>query len=419
MKVRISKDRREKRELLVIKTTKGETLDYAQAELLASSQAESMLPFRYETERQGETRFSYDVTDMVPLETFLKADLSLPQFRSMLDDVIGSFEWCAAQGLDPARLLFEQHFLRLDARSDRLAFAYVPALGLPADRATAMDLLIYIAEHASFVCGENEADAASLLDYLRRQTVFSAVEFKTFLESTAFRKGRAPVQPADAPGQRRAASGPTTASNPFAGLSERKGSGDSGHAKPGGVFDFVKAQSGSLSAHDARARQSFAEQVTSDVAEASPQPRQSPQRLAASATEGAASTSLLASAPLDRACAADEEPADKGAPRLALVRVSDGTRYDLEPDDEITLGRSKRCTVRIADNPSVSRVHAALSVRGDAWFLTDQGSLNRTFVDGEALEPLAPTRVDCGTAFLIADEAFELIDVSSSVSRQI
>lgn len=417
MKVKISKDRREKRELLVIKTTKGETLDYAQAELLASSQAEGMLPFRYETERQGEARFSYDVTNMVPLETFLKADLSLPQFRSMLDDVIGSFEWCADRGLDPARLLFEQHFLRLDARSDRLAFAYVPALGLPADRATAMDLLIYIAEHASFVCGENEADAASLLDYLRRQTVFSAVEFKTFLESTTFRKGQAPVQQADATGERRAASGPTSAYNPFAGLSERKGPNGRGAANPGGAFDFVKAQSGSLSARDARARQSFAERVASDMAEASPQQQPSPQRPAASATQGAASTSLLASAPLDRACAPVEAPASEEAPRLALVRVSDGTRYALEPGDEIALGRSKRCTIRIADNPSISRVHAVLSVRGDAWFLTDQGSLNRTFVNGEALEPLVPTRIDRDAAFLIADEAFELIDVSSSVSR--
>jgi len=68
---------------------------------------------------------------------------------------------------------------------------------------------------------------------------------------------------------------------------------------------------------------------------------------------------------------------------MATLRL----RRDSDPAIEITspralLGRDKGCDV-VVDDPSVSRKHALVERRGEAWVLVDQGSANGTFVDGK------------------------------------
>lgn len=442
MKVKIEKNRREKSEQLVIKTTKGEKLDYAQAEILTSARYDGVLPFSYGTDKQGETRFVYDITALIPLQTYLKAELSLPQFRSMLEGVLASAEWCSAEGLDATRLFFDRQHLYLDAHSNRLCFAYLPAQGLPADRATAMDLLRFIADRASFVCKENQVDAAALLDYLKRQAVFSAVDFKQFLQSTAFKKdaaaGAAVFSKTDVAQPRGAGVGDEApeapgARNPFAHASAGKEAGAPSAADLSARLDFIKAQSGKVSAHEARSRQSLAEQVAADVAEASGTSggRSEPADAPVGATTGDTAAAQpvektpRASVSLDRrACEArvPDTPTALCAPSgpdggasgansspFSLIRTKGEERIDINPSAQTTLGRSKRCTFRIADNPNVSRVHAALSVSNGVCFITDQGSLNHTYVAGKALEALEATPLERGSTFFLADEEFAVV----------
>lgn len=451
MKIKTEKNRREKSEQLVIRTTKGEKLDYAQAEVLKNACNSSVLPFSYEADKQGETRFIYDITALAPLQTYLKAELSLPQFRSMLEDVRASVAWCSAEGLDATRLFFDHQHVYLDTRSNRLCFAYLPAHGLPADRATAMDLLRFIADRASFVCKENDVDAASLLDYLKRQTVFSAIDFKLFLESTAFKKDA--VAPAMAfsktdVAQPRASeasdNGPveaTGARNPFAHASTGEESDAHRPTDPSRQVDFIKAQSGRLSAQEIRSRQSFAEQVAADVAEAGASSDGQPTPAAGGASTGDTAPACRiekpasASAPLDRQAStplAPNPPIEVPSPSLrldgtpddevksrtpssvdlspfSLTRTDGNARIDIDPNRQTTLGRSKRCTIRIADNPNVSRVHAVLSVTDGVCFITDQNSLNHTYVSGKALEAFEPTPLERGSTFFLADERLTIV----------
>lgn len=405
MKLKLIKNRRERTTALTIRTTKRESLEYAQAELLKMLDG-PFLPFSYELDGKDEASLTYDVTDMIPLETYLEAELSLLQFRAMLDDVINVMESCAEHDLDTSRLVFDPKLVRLDADTNHMAFAYVPVSGLPDGRETAMDLLTFIAQRASFVCPENTHDAEILLDHLKRQTVFSSVEFKAFLESTAFRKG--------------------TATTTFGTAAAPAGKPVEPTART--AYDFVKAQSGALSAHEARARQSFAERVTSEVSDAPSGPfmqasEVTPISISDELTPDESTEATVAEAPKTEPTCTDAGPSTSflgsgqlcGTPpqqanqrRFVILRLANGLRHPIDPHRPTTLGRSKRSSVQISGNPGISRIHAVLTVNDDTCVIEDQGSTNGTFVGDTAIAPFTPTTLPRDTEFTLGDETFRL-----------
>ena len=410
MKEKIVRNRRAGTEQLVLKTGKGETLDYAQAECLRTASSNRLLPFCYETGRRDATQLAFDITDTVPLDTYLKAALSLSQFHALLDDVVDSFEVCGRLGLDPGRMLCDPAHVRLDANGNRVSFAYLPVQGLASDRATTMDLLRHIAERASFVCEEDQREADALLDYLKRQTVFSAVEFKEFV-----RGGAANASANRAAGENKAE--------------------ESGKTTLKATYDFVRSQSGSLSVEEIRARRTFAESVAADVGAAPKTQRASDADFSAptgstAPTDAVAQPSAAAqrdaAKPLPAEAAAppcDADPAphatmllgsetggqrQQAAEAPQLVRLADNTRYPVRPCGQTVVGRSRSCEISIDGNPNVSRRHVTLEVRDGVCFVTDEGALNRTYVDGEPLDPHVRVPLAQGSILRLADEEFRL-----------
>jgi pSer/pThr/pTyr-binding forkhead associated (FHA) protein len=73
------------------------------------------------------------------------------------------------------------------------------------------------------------------------------------------------------------------------------------------------------------------------------------------------------------------------APARLVWERSDGQRTDFPLDGEaFDVGRGKEAGIRI-DEPLVSRCHARIERRGDAWVVTDLGSTNFTRVNGQRL----------------------------------
>jgi hypothetical protein len=68
-----------------------------------------------------------------------------------------------------------------------------------------------------------------------------------------------------------------------------------------------------------------------------------------------------------------------------------GRRYGLRADNLI--GRARRCDIRIPSN-TVSRIHAQLYQRGDAFFLADSRSRTGTFLNDERIA--RPVEVEDG-----------------------
>jgi pSer/pThr/pTyr-binding forkhead associated (FHA) protein len=85
--------------------------------------------------------------------------------------------------------------------------------------------------------------------------------------------------------------------------------------------------------------------------------------------------------------------------------------------DVVTFGRLADSTVQI-DSPLVSREHARLEKANDRWILTDQGSTNGTFVNGQRLTKprslKAGDRIDIATfGFLFTGEGVRPIDAAA------
>ena len=109
-----------------------------------------------------------------------------------------------------------------------------------------------------------------------------------------------------------------------------------------------------------------------------------------------------------------EDDADKGGSTLPLSRtrilspkrrtqqLGEALVHHLEPTAEaLVLGRADDCDL-ILPEPSVSKRHAELRRRGDRWLLTDLGSQNGVWVEGQRIEAGLPTALDDGQRVLFS-----------------
>lgn len=76
----------------------------------------------------------------------------------------------------------------------------------------------------------------------------------------------------------------------------------------------------------------------------------------------------------------------RATPGLLIRRLADGAEERIElRQDVTTFGRSDSCSV-VIPLPTVSRVHARITLQQDRYVLSDAGSANGTFVNGERIQ---------------------------------
>ena len=153
------------------------------------------------------------------------------------------------------------------------------------------------------------------------------------------------------------------------------------------------------SAREARGAQSLAERVASAVARAPGARHAAPSGRPSAAFGGPVASAVPA-------------PVAEGrrAPRAGffLVRVRDGSRHALPEAGAVSVGRSKRCDVRLEGNGGLSRKHAELFVEDGTCHVRDCGSTNGTFADGARAEPGVAMPLARGSALRLADEEFRI-----------
>ena len=90
-----------------------------------------------------------------------------------------------------------------------------------------------------------------------------------------------------------------------------------------------------------------------------------------------------------------------------LTSASDSVvkkRFPLE-EDKVTIGRHPECDLHV-DDGSVSRRHAAVNFRDDAYYVEDLDSRNGTFLNDEKIA--APVKLYDGAQIKICDAVFTL-----------
>lgn len=94
-------------------------------------------------------------------------------------------------------------------------------------------------------------------------------------------------------------------------------------------------------------------------------------------------------------------------PEAYLKRRNDGGKIAVNKD-VFRLGKDPAMVdFAIEDNTAISRAHANIIRRDHEFYVSDNHSTNRTFLNGMALAPNQETRIYDGDTIMLADEAFE------------
>lgn len=88
-----------------------------------------------------------------------------------------------------------------------------------------------------------------------------------------------------------------------------------------------------------------------------------------------------------------------------LVRRDTGKKFLL--DDTVLIGKSAERVQVLICSPVVSRIHAKISIRDEAYYLEDIHSKNGTYINGIRLEPEKPVRLQDGDALVFANVSFD------------
>lgn len=96
-----------------------------------------------------------------------------------------------------------------------------------------------------------------------------------------------------------------------------------------------------------------------------------------------------------------EEP-----PFPTVSRIRTGEAFSLEK--VVTrIGKSRtHADIFLADNPTISRVHAVIELIGGKYYLSDNSSLNKTYVERAELPPGVKKELGDKTVFSLSDEDF-------------
>lgn len=89
-----------------------------------------------------------------------------------------------------------------------------------------------------------------------------------------------------------------------------------------------------------------------------------------------------------------------------LTRTKNGEQTMVDHTPFVFGRESGRADLVSTDNPTIGRVHAAIIVREDHYYLKDHGSLNKSYLNGAVLEPEREYPLEDGAQIRLSDEEF-------------
>lgn len=99
------------------------------------------------------------------------------------------------------------------------------------------------------------------------------------------------------------------------------------------------------------------------------------------------------------------EPAQEQTQRcLQLVNTKSGSITDIDKD-LFWIGKGADCDLRILDE-TVSRKHASIMCKNNHYFLCDNGSTNKTFVNNKEIPPKASVEIFDGARIKFSNVEF-------------
>ena len=105
----------------------------------------------------------------------------------------------------------------------------------------------------------------------------------------------------------------------------------------------------------------------------------------------------------------DDDEAENGSPTYAEMQSARGITVDVYSGRPIVVGRSRKNSNLHLGFEGVSRVHAKLQYRDGVLYVTDLGSTNGTYVNGNRLDSFKDTPVHAGDTVEFYKELFRVV----------
>ena len=93
-----------------------------------------------------------------------------------------------------------------------------------------------------------------------------------------------------------------------------------------------------------------------------------------------------------------------------LIRRSDGSSVVIDKDAFIIGKESAKVNYCISGNRTVSRVHATIYHKGGSYYVVDNNSTNRTFINGTPIMPMTEIKLKNKNVLKLSNEEFDFIE---------
>ena len=166
-------------------TSKKLALNYQKAQLLAKNQRSYFVPFNFaedEGGRKGKAELYYFTDELIYLEDYLQWGLSAKHINYLISQIVRMFTLCEDYGFQAQNIFLNIKYSFIYAESNLLKFIYLPVNGYKSDDCALLDFLLALAETVVPEDYRAQCYQAKLLDFLRRQEVFSLFKLKQFIQ---------------------------------------------------------------------------------------------------------------------------------------------------------------------------------------------------------------------------------------------
>lgn len=103
-----------------------------------------------------------------------------------------------------------------------------------------------------------------------------------------------------------------------------------------------------------------------------------------------------------------EAPAEpEPMPPAKLTRRSNGEIILINKETFVIGKERARVNGCIAGNKAVSRVHATIMLKSDGFYIVDNDSTNKTYINGSVIYPMTETKINSGDIIKLANEEFD------------
>ena len=436
-------------EILTIRLQKNEQVVQNEVLWINSQQLTGFVPV--ETEEKGNTyALNYNVTGFIPLKKYARNKIQRNDFALFLESIVLAFEPLQSKGLTYGKVLLDDKSIYINPVTKKGQFIYVPI--------DTYDNGAYIGKFLSGLLGYFKFDKSENLQYLQElknilndstgvtwESLKQYVDNLKKLEMQKFQhargvmtNGRPPMQPNMGGANNRP---PVQPNMPGVNRQTLPPASDRAHVfcvacgfknLPNARF-CVKCgkpiEHKTETQTSPQAAKPVLQQSVPPVAQPMPQQSVQPTPIRPQAVpmpQAPVMAPMPVSAPQwdddeDSATTVlgnfDDESEEattvlSAAPMPVVIYpylIRESTQEKIQADKEVfIIGKGKASDYVITGNNAVSRNHASIITRDNHYYVVDNVSTNKTFINDEQLQPEQEYEVFSGTKIRMADEDFTL-----------